>query len=263
MPWGRWVSLGSAVGLGDQGQECSLTLLLPPAPALYGGTISVAITTPEPPCAGMGQSQHGSGHSRARSRYLHLTESQDMKGDPQAHRSRSPSCECGPECVPAWPGCPEGISWAWWSQQGRADISSLCRAALLGRAWTVSHPRPPERSGEPGGPEHGEAGMRGAGLGQTPKVGAGRRVGWDVAWGCPPSPAGDEEHWALAMVAEPVCDGFWQRQLIKTGGFTGSRLRQGSGRLSLLCRRWATLPQMWFGARWRAGGTPRSWRRLL
>lgn len=170
-----------------------------------------------------------------------------MKGDPQAHRSRSPSCECGPECVPAWPGCPEGISWAWWSQQGRADISSLCRAALLGRAWTVSHPRPPERSGEPGGPEHGEAGVRGAGLGQTPKVGAGRRVGWDVAWGCPPSPAGDEEHWALAMVAEPVCDGFWQRQLIKTGGFTGSRLRQGSGRLSLLCRRWATLPQMWFG----------------
>lgn len=172
-----------------------------------------------------------------------------MKGDPQAHGSRSPSCECGPECVPAWPGCPEGISWAWWSQQGRADISSLCRAALLGRAWTVSHPRPPERSGKPGGPENGEAGVWGAGLGQTPKVGAGRRVGWDVAWGCPPSPASDEEHWALAMVAEPVCDGFWQRQLIKTGGFTGSRLRQGSGRLSLFCRRWATLPQMWLGGR--------------
>lgn len=31
---GRWVGPGSAAGLGNQGQGCPLTLLLPPAPAL-------------------------------------------------------------------------------------------------------------------------------------------------------------------------------------------------------------------------------------
>lgn len=69
--------------------------------------------------------------------------------------------------------------------------------------------------------------------------------GGDIAQGCLPSPAGDEELWALAMLAECVCDGFWQRGLIKSGGVTGSRIRQGSGRLSLLCWTWATLPQKW------------------
>lgn len=162
----------------------------------------MVIIAPEPPHSGTGWSQHGSGQSRAHSRHLHLMEGQDMKCVLQDHGSRTPSCKWRPEGVLIWPSSPASISWARWSRRGRADISSLCRAALLGRAWTASHPRPPERSGEPGGLEHGEAGMWGAGLRRTPKVGAGRRVGWDIARGCPPSPAGDEEHWASAMLAE-------------------------------------------------------------
>lgn len=103
---------------------------------------------------------------------------------------------------------------------------------LLRHAWTSSRPRPPERSSEPGGLEHGEAGVQGAGPGQTPKVGAGKHVGWDITRGCPPSLAGDEEHRALVMLAERVCDGFWQRWLIKIRGVAGSQMRQGPGRVS-------------------------------
>lgn len=62
--------------------------------------------------------------------------------------------------------------------------------------------------------------MQGTGPGWTPKVGAGRCVG------CPrrgsPSLAGDEEHWALVVLAELLCHCFWQRRLIKTRGAVGS-----------------------------------------
>lgn len=103
---------------------------------------------------------------------------------------------------------------------------------LLRHAWTSSRPRPPERSSEPGGLEHGEAGVQGAGPGQTPKVGVGKHVGWDITQGCPPSLAGDEEHRALVMLAERVCDGFWQRWLIKIRGVVGSQMWQQPGRVS-------------------------------
>lgn len=155
-----------------------------------------------------------------------------MKCVLQDHGSRILSFKQGPVGVPTLPGAAVGISWAGWSQQGRADISSLCRAVLLGHVWTASHPRPPERSGEPGGRQHGEGDLRGAGPGQATKVGAGRCVGWDITRGCSPSPAGDGEHQALAMGAECVCFGFWQRRLIKhravVGGLDVSRVRKGS-----------------------------------
>lgn len=40
---------------------------------------------------------------------------------------------------------------------------------------------------------------------------------WGVPGGCSPSLAGDEEHWALVVLAELLCHCFWQRRLIKPG----------------------------------------------
>lgn len=70
------------------------------------------------------------------------------------------------------------------------------------------------------------------------------------------SAASDELHWALAMLGERVCDGFWQRGLINTRRVIGSWVQQRFGRVSLLCQTWATLPQKQQRARWRGAGGP-------
>lgn len=81
--------------------------------------------------------------------------------------------------------------------RGRADIFSLCRAALLGHMETASHPRPPERSREPSSTEHGAAG-----LGTQTQDGSHRWVweavsDWDVTWGCPPLLTSGEKHYRV------------------------------------------------------------------
>lgn len=186
----------------------------------------------------------------------------------QDHGSRIPSCERGMEGVPTWSGSPASISWSGWSQQGQADISfSLSRVVLLGCTWTALRPQPPKRSGEPGGPEHGEAGVQDTGLRRTPKVGAGRRVGWDVTEEHLLSAASDEERWTSVMVAEPACNGIWQRELVKTGRVTGAQMHQGSGRVSdaseirnfVLPDVSNPSPSAARGPGGRAGGAPRSW----
>lgn len=57
-------------------------------------------------------------------------------------------------------------------------------------------------------------------------------MGWDITQGCSPSPTSDEEHQALMLLVECVCNGFWQRGLVKTEGVMRSWMQQGPDSVS-------------------------------